>query len=122
MFYDYIIGKINVHYFKYTYMYTNKNNKNYILNIYQRALYYVNSTVFLPFVRISKDNYFISVIYMYVYILYYFLDYETTQKNEGKGSHDLIVSKNNTKNFVIINVIFSGIDTIFFWRGFQRNS
>jgi len=80
MFYDYIIGKIDVHYFKYIHKCIKmKIIKNYILKIYQAALYYVNSTVFLPFVRISKDNYFISV-------LYYFLDITTTQKNQGKSS------------------------------------
>jgi len=47
-------------------MYTNENYKNYILMIYQGALYYVNLTLILRFVKLSKllvnfGNYIIPV-------------------------------------------------------------
>jgi len=79
----------------------NEYKKNYILHIYQTALYYVNSTVNLPFVIISKGNYFISVLY---YII--FLGKDVEKLIRGTNPNDLIVGMNNTKYYVImINIL-----------------
>jgi len=67
-------------------------------------------TVFIPFLRIS-NSYFKS--FPHYIILYYFVDLTAENEINGKGSHDLILRMNDTKNCVIIFVILISINFIF---------